>query len=131
MSHVEYDESIVDKLAASTARGKDENPLFRYTMMSFNSHGPLLVSEIQHGKIIENLLEDGSKTKALMHDMNTLGEYCLSACGSIDGQTLDKFLIKRAKIQQIGFAEKAQSSWSKWFGGGGGDGKNDRGHSGF
>lgn len=101
--------------------------------MVFNAHGVQLVNEIYHGKVIENLLEDGSKTKALMHDINEVGEMSLSACGSIDGATLDKFLIKRAKVMQVGAPQvpQQQSSWTKWFGQGGGDGKNNRDHPGF
>lgn len=127
---LDYEESLIDKLNASTEGGQNKNPLFRLSFMSYNLHGPQLVGEIRHGRIIENLLEDGSKTKALIHDMNEMGEHCLFACGSIDGQTLDKFLIRKMKIQQQGLPQQAQSAWSKWFGGNN-DGKNTRDSSGF
>jgi hypothetical protein len=129
-----YDESLIDKLAAATEGGKDANPKFRYAFMVFNLYGVQLISEIHQGKTIENLFEEGSKTRALMHDMNTVAEMCLSGCGSIEGATIDKFLVKRAKVMQVGspqVQQQQQSPWSKWFGGGNKDGKNTRDSSGF
>lgn len=130
-----YDESLIDKIAASTEGGKDSNQKFRYAFMVLpNEHGVQLVREIHEGETIENLMEDGSKTRALLKGMNRSSEMCLSACCSIGGAQLDKFLIKRAKVMQMGAPQvpaPQASPFTKWFGGGGSDGKNTRDNPGF
>ena len=87
--------------------------------MVYNEYGVQLVSELGNGKMMHDLYEEDSATKKMLANELKRQEYCLYGAGSIKGETLDKFLIKRVKMQQMGFQQQPQqqSAFAKWFGG--------------